>query len=390
MSTVYTRDDRLANYRFFWFACAWLMKVSTSGHDPSPCPPLLERGTEGVRSTHWCHGTAATTRHRKRQACRLFALVKSDKMISGAPCVGKEMAHQHEAEHHHGAEGTRPLQISLGIVALMMVVEVVGGLVSGSLALLSDAGHMLVDGLALALSLFALTLAQRPATSTRTYGFHRAEIMAALANGVTLVVVSLFIFYEAYQRFLEPPGVRRSAHADGGHHRPGGQHRGDNPTQKQRSRQSEHQSRFLAHHRRYHIISRRDCGRSHHSADFLYPADPIMAIAIGIIILWSGAPGYRGLGHPSRGYSRHIKVDRLVERMKSVPGVLEVHDLHTWTITSGIYAVSAHLLIEDQMVSRAGRSCRRDRYAVPRIRSQAHHAATGVRSVRRLPDRADL
>lgn len=105
----------------------------------------------------------------------------------------------HEASHLT-ATGSRPLKIALAIVLAVMVVEVIGGIISGSLALLGDAGHMLVDALALGLALFALTIARRPATPTRTYGYHRVEIMAALANGTILILVSIYIFYEAYQR----------------------------------------------------------------------------------------------------------------------------------------------------------------------------------------------
>jgi cobalt-zinc-cadmium efflux system protein len=99
-------------------------------------------------------------------------------------------------KHNHGDDtasvGRTQLMIALAIVLAVMVVEIAGGVLSGSLALIGDAGHMFVDALALGLSLFALTLARRPATSTRTYGYQRAEIMAALVNGTTLVLVSLY------------------------------------------------------------------------------------------------------------------------------------------------------------------------------------------------------
>ena len=121
--------------------------------------------------------------------------------------IGKMTSHNGEASRLTST-GSRPLKIALAIVLVVMVVEVIGGLLSNSLALLGDAGHMLVDALALGLSLFAITIAKRPATSTKTYGYHRAEIMAALANGVTLVLVAAYIFYEAYQRFLSPPAVQ--------------------------------------------------------------------------------------------------------------------------------------------------------------------------------------
>ena len=97
----------------------------------------------------------------------------------------------------------RPLKITLIVVLVVMVAEVIGGILSNSLALIGDAGHMLTDALALGLSLIAITIARRPATPTRTFGYHRAEIMAALANGAILVLVSAYIFYEAFQRFSD-------------------------------------------------------------------------------------------------------------------------------------------------------------------------------------------
>ena len=118
------------------------------------------------------------------------------------------MDNQHSEAGHLTSVSSRPLKITLAIVVVIMVAEVIGGILSNSLALLSDAGHMLVDALALGLALFAITIASRPATPTRTYGYHRAEIMAALANGTTLVLLALWIFYEAYQRFLDPPLVQ--------------------------------------------------------------------------------------------------------------------------------------------------------------------------------------
>ena len=116
--------------------------------------------------------------------------------------------HEHHAGHSHDATGGKALKISLAIVLVVMIAEIVGGIISGSLALIGDAGHMLVDALALSLSLFAITIARRSASASRTYGYHRVEIMAALANGVILIVVAGYIFYEAYQRFAEPAEVQ--------------------------------------------------------------------------------------------------------------------------------------------------------------------------------------
>ena len=114
--------------------------------------------------------------------------------------MAHDHAHGHHHHHHHGQANRRRLAVVLGLVSLYMVAEVVGGLWAGSLALLADAGHMLSDAGALALSLFAVWIAQRPATPQRTYGYHRTEILAALANGATLIAISLVVFVEAWQR----------------------------------------------------------------------------------------------------------------------------------------------------------------------------------------------
>src|SRR3990172_7015044 len=118
------------------------------------------------------------------------------------------MDNQHTEAGHSAPTASSRLKITMVIVLVIMVAEVIGGILSNSLALLGDAGHMLVDALALGLSLFAISIARRPATPSKTWGYHRVEIMAALANGVTLVVLTGYIFYEAYQRFLAPPTVK--------------------------------------------------------------------------------------------------------------------------------------------------------------------------------------
>jgi cobalt-zinc-cadmium efflux system protein len=120
--------------------------------------------------------------------------------------------HDHEHDHDHGlrqvsAGGKKDILIALTITLLMMVAEAIGGLLSNSLALLSDAGHMLTDNLALLLSFFALTFSSLPATDRKTYGFYRLEILAAFVNGIVLVLISLYIMYHAYLRLVHPQPV---------------------------------------------------------------------------------------------------------------------------------------------------------------------------------------
>ena len=256
--------------------------------------------------------------------------------------------------HEHNNLTSRPLKIALIIVIIIMLVEVAGGILSNSLALLSDAGHMLVDALALGLSLFAMSIASRPATLTKTFGYHRAEILAALANGSTLIVISLYIFYEAYQRFLEPPTVeaplmllvatigliantavilllRKGVH-----------------------RSLNIKAAF------WHVVGDTVSSLGVIIAGIIITftgwsiADPIIAVIIGVIILWGA---WRLVLESAtillEAVPKNIQLDKVIATIKTVPGVEDMHDIHLWAITSGIYALSAHLLIGDQMVSRS-------------------------------------
>ena len=254
--------------------------------------------------------------------------------------------------HHEALTDYRRLKFTLAIVLGIMVAEIIGGIFSGSLALLGDAGHMLVDTLALGLSLFAMTLARRPATATKTFGYHRFEILAALANGTILILVSIFIFYEAYQRLLEPPAIRTPLMliiatigllANLG---------GLILLNKSSHRSLNLRAAF------WHIMGDTISSVGVIIAGVIilltgwFVADAIVAVLIGIIILWGAA---RIVSESAdvllEAVPRHITVATVIDTIRNVPGVNEVHDIHIWTITSNIYALSAHLVIDDQMVS---------------------------------------
>ena len=265
------------------------------------------------------------------------------------------MENQHDVDSHLAAKGSRRLKFTLVIVVTIMVIEVIGGILSNSLALLGDAGHMLVDALALGISLFAITIARRPATETRTYGYHRAEIMAALANGVTLVLVAVYIFYEAYQRFLDPPeiqttlmlvvaGIGLVGNLGGILLLRGVSHGSLNI-----------KAAF------WHILGDTISSVGVIAGGVIIAitgwgiVDPIIAVFIGVIVLWGAVRLVReSTDILLEAVPKHIEMDRVIGVIKKVPGVQDVHDIHVWTITSGIYALSTHLLIEDQMVSRTG------------------------------------
>jgi len=260
---------------------------------------------------------------------------------------------EHVHKHHFSANANqRRLLIALAITGLMTVVELVGGLLSNSLALQGDAGHMFTDTLALGLSVVALRLARRPASQTRTYGFHRAEVLAALANGTILVLICGYIFYEAYQRFVEPPEVR------------GGLMLGVAAVG------------LVAN--LFGILMLRSASRDNLNVKgaFLHMwgdtissvgviaggviilatgwtmVDPIISIFIGLLIL-RGAVGLvlESSDILLEAVPKHLDVTQISNALKEIEGVKDVHDVHLWTITSGLYALSCHLLIEDRMVS---------------------------------------
>ncbi|MBI4295480.1 MAG: cation transporter [Chloroflexi bacterium] len=261
---------------------------------------------------------------------------------------------EHHHENHVAETNISRLKITLFIVLTIMVVEAIGSLLSNSLALLSDAGHMLVDALALGISLFAITMAKRPATMRRTFGYHRIEIMAALLNGAILLVLSGYIFFEAYQRFLTPHEVKAPLMlvvaiiglvANG---------IGILLLRKASLGSLNIKAAF------WHIFGDTISSVGVIAAAIIIAttgwttADSIIASFIGLIILWGAAMVVReSVDILLETVPRHINTDDVVAALKNVPGVLEVHDLHIWTITSGVYAMSAHLLIEDQKVSRS-------------------------------------
>lgn len=259
------------------------------------------------------------------------------------------ITHSHSA---HLPSGARQLKIALAIVLSVMAVEVAGGILSKSLALLSDAGHMLVDALALGLALAASSLAAKAATSKKTFGYYRAEIMAALANGTILLLAALYIFYQAYTRFLDPPEVKAPlmlivasigllANL------------GSMLVLRRAQRRSLNIRAALWHVIGDTVSSLGVIGAALviYFTGWLF-ADPAIAVVIGCIILWGAV---RLVGESVNilleSVPSHIRLDEVASAITSVPGVEHVHDLHVWTLTSGVYALSAHVVITDQMVS---------------------------------------
>jgi cobalt-zinc-cadmium efflux system protein len=258
--------------------------------------------------------------------------------------------HRHgPGQHADRSASRRRLGLALVLVVFYTAAEVVGGLLTNSLALLADAGHMLSDAASLGLALFALTMAARPATSQRTYGYHRLEILAALANGAALVAISIFLVVEAVGRLADPPEVAAPGMmlvAAGG-------------------LMVNLAGLALLHGRRGDNLNLRGAWL-HVATDALGSvqvllagaaiwafgwrwADPVATLAIAVLIVWSAWALLReAVGVLMEWAPRHIDVDRVRSSLHQVPGVLGVHDLHVWTITSGLDALSAHVVAPDR------------------------------------------
>jgi len=249
-------------------------------------------------------------------------------------------------DHEHSEGNRRALALVLALTAGFTVVEIAGGLLTGSLALLADAGHMLSDNLSLGIALFAAWLAQRPATPDKSFGYRRAEILAALANGVTLVGVSIWIFIEAFSRLRQPPevlggpmlfvaalGLLVNVASGVILYRSGGE-----------SLNVEGAMR--------HVFADAfgSVGAIVAAAVIILTgwryADPLISVAIGLLILGSSWKLLRDSTNILlEATPPNLDATEVGRKMASAEGITEVHDLHIWTITSGFPALSAHVLV---------------------------------------------
>jgi cobalt-zinc-cadmium efflux system protein len=251
--------------------------------------------------------------------------------------------------HSHGAgeRTSKVLRISLVVTLVYIVLLVVAGIRAHSLALLSEAGHNLSDFVALLLSLAAVYLESRPPSATKTYGWHRAGVLAALVNAGSLVVVSFLIFYEAFRRLQNPEHVHAGlmiwvAAA-------GVVMNGVIALLLYRSGRDVNIRSALLH----------EIGDTVSTAAVIvggwvilatgqYWIDSALSFGIGALILWSGFGICREtLNILLEGTPRGIKLDRVEAAMRAVEGVNDVHDLHVWNIGSETRALSCHISIED-------------------------------------------
>jgi cobalt-zinc-cadmium efflux system protein len=258
------------------------------------------------------------------------------------------MSAGHSHPHHAAAANRSRLALTLALAAAYMVAEAVGGWLTGSLALLADAGHMLSDVAALGLSLFCMSMARRPPTSKRTYGYHRMEILAALANGAALVTISAFVLAEAVQRLRQPAVVDAPAMmgiAVGGLLV---NLAGLWILRRGRDESLNVRGAWL------HVLTDALGSVQAIAAGLLIWAfgwqwaDPAASILISLLVVYSAWSLLKeATAVLMESAPAHMDVDEMRDAMMGVPGVLEVHDLHVWTITSGRESLSAHVVVEE-------------------------------------------
>ena len=273
--------------------------------------------------------------------------------------------------HGHSVPGRstqRRLALVLGLTASYTLAEAVGGYLANSLALLADAGHMMTDNLAIGLALLAAWMARRPPDPSRTYGYHRVEILAALINGVTLVVISLFIFWEAWERLQETPRVQyglMAVVAGGG---------------------------LLVNIIGAWILRGRQQGLNvraaylHVLGDLLGSVgtlvaaglialfgwnwvDPLVSVLIGGIIIFSSTRlVLDSVNVLMEGAPSHLDAQEVHRCLANTDGVCEVHDLHLWSLAGGAPLLSAHLVadhsVSSAQVLRVATDTLRDRFGI--------------------------
>ena len=248
-----------------------------------------------------------------------------------------------------GADSGKKLKLAISLTAAILIAEVIGGILSNSLALLTDAAHVFMDVLALGLSLSAFKIACRPHNEKATFGYHRAEIFAALINGILLVIVVIVILREAYERLLSAPEVKTTemlivatiglavnlfvTFTLRGHH------------------DLNMRSAYL------HVLGDTLSSSAVIAGGIVmvltgnFLIDPILSILISIMIFYSSLRLLKeSVDILMERTPKHIDIEKLKKDILSVKGVESIHDLHVWSICSNVHALNAHLLVNSMSV----------------------------------------
>lgn len=257
----------------------------------------------------------------------------------------------HDHSHTHNAN-KKTLLIAFIIITIYMIVEVIGGFMTNSLALLSDAGHMLSDAVALFVGILAFSVGEKAANANKTFGYKRFEILAAVFNGITLIAIAIYIFYEAIRRFSNPPEVASSGMLyiaiigllvnilaawilmRGGDTK-------DNLNMR---------AAFL------HVIGDMLGSVGAIAAAIVITlfgwnwADPLASVLVAALVLISGLRVTKDALHVlMEGTPVNINIDEIIQLFRETEGIISIHDLHIWSITSDQHALSCHVVIDDSM-----------------------------------------
>lgn len=260
------------------------------------------------------------------------------------------------AHTHHKALSSVTSKLKYGIIlsSVILVAELVGGILANSLALLADAGHVFTDIIALSLSWYGIKQAERPASHKMTFGYHRVGVIIAIVNALSIFAIALFIFYEAIRRLQDPPEV-------------------DSPImlivatmglginllvafwlRKEQRANLNIRSAFM--HSLGDALASIGVilGGIIILTTGLFVVDPIISIAIGLIIVLAAWGIFRdGLRVLLEATPPGIDLSQMISDLKNVPGVKDVHDIHVWSITPQLHAMSCHVLISDRPTSEA-------------------------------------
>jgi len=263
--------------------------------------------------------------------------------------AGHDHNHAHDHSHGHGHNNKKVLLFSFIIITVYMLVEAFGGVYTNSLALLSDAGHMLSDSIALAIALLAFKFGEKAVNKGKTFGYRRFEILAAMLNGITLIAIALYIFYEAIDRFVNPPEVATVgmlviscvgllinilvAWI------------------MMRGSDTEHNLNMRGAY--LHVISDMLGSIGAIIAALLMMffgwgwADPVASVIVAVLVLRSGYFVSKSSLHVlMEGTPRNVDVEEVVRAISQFDGVKAVHDVHIWAITSNLNVLTAHIVVD--------------------------------------------
>lgn len=262
-----------------------------------------------------------------------------------------KVGHNHEHTHTHNTN-KKVLLISFIIITGYMIIEAIGGYITNSLALLSDAGHMLSDSISLAIALVAFKLGEKAASKSKTFGYKRFEILAAVLNGVTLILIAFYIFYESINRFTNPPKIASTdmliisvigllvnilvAWI--------------------MMRGADTEENINMRGAYLHVLSDMLGSVGAIIAALLMIffgwgwADPLASVIVAALVLRSGYYVTKASIHVlMEGTPKEVNLNEVIQLIEKTDGIESVHDLHIWTITSGLNALSCHAVVDDQL-----------------------------------------